>query len=231
MIKNRDAFLGALAQKLGREARTTPLPAPAPVNDYALTRFSELNQDELLKMFFDISSNVNLADCRLTTARDLAKAVKSIAAELGDGEILLSAEKSLAELGVTPQAIGPKAWSWGSVDGRENAVRASMSETGVVWAENALAESGTMVLFSSIENGRSVSLLPRNTIFVVKKSAILPRLGRLALKLHERYAAGIAMPSCINLIGGPSSTADIELVKVVGVHGPLKAVYLVIEDR
>lgn len=87
-----------------------------------------------------------------------------------------------------------------------------------------------MVLFSSVENGRSVSLLPQNTIFVVKKSAILPRLGLLSKKLHERFAAGIPMPSCINLVGGPSSTADIELVKVVGVHGPLKAVYLVIED-
>ena len=75
-----------------------------------------------------------------------------------------------------------------------------------------------------------MSLLPQNPIFVVKKSAILPRLGMLSKKLHERFAAGTPMPSCINLVGGPSSTADIELVKVVGVHGPLKAVYLVIED-
>lgn len=87
-----------------------------------------------------------------------------------------------------------------------------------------------MVLFSSVGNGRSVSLLPENTIFVVKKSAILPRLGALAARLHVMTEKGEALPSCINLIGGPSSTADIELVKVVGVHGPLRAVYLVLED-
>lgn len=230
MIQNREAFLGAVAEKLGRPLRTVPLPAPKPVNDYALTRFSNLSSDELLKMFFEISTNVNLADCQLTKARDLVNSVKSIAAQFGSGEVLLSGEKELVDLGVTPQAIGSQAWTWGSIEGRANAERASESRTGVVWAENALAESGTMVLFSSVENGRSVSLLPQNTIFVVKKSAILPRLGLLAQKLHERWIAGNPMPSCINLVGGPSSTADIELVKVVGVHGPLKAVYLVVED-
>lgn len=230
MIKNREAFLGALAAKLGRPVRTEPIPSAKPVNDYALTRFADRSPDELLKMFFEISGSVNLADCRLTTAAGAARAVKDIAAELGDGEVLLSAEKALKDLGVTTEAIGPNAWEWGSVEGRKNAERASTSRTGVVWAENALAESGTMVLFSSVENGRSVSLLPQNTIFVVKKSAILPRLGMLSKKLHDRFAAGTPMPSCINLVGGPSSTADIELVKVVGVHGPLKAGYLVIED-
>ncbi|XPE35190.1 LUD domain-containing protein [Shigella flexneri] len=37
------------------------------------------------------------------------------------------------------------------------------------------------------------------------------------------------IPSCINIISGPSSTADIQLIKVVRIHGPVKAVYLIIE--
>ena len=65
---------------------------------------------------------------------------------------------------------------------------------------------------------------------LLRKSTILPRVAQLAEKLHQKAQAGERMPSCINIISGPSSTADIELIKVVGVHGPVKAVYLIIED-
>ncbi|AGN88056.1 hypothetical protein H650_23895 [Enterobacter sp. R4-368] len=38
------------------------------------------------------------------------------------------------------------------------------------------------------------------------------------------------MPACINLTGESRSTADIELLNVVGVHAQLNAAYLFIED-
>ena len=52
----------------------------------------------------------------------------------------------------------------------------------------------------------------------------------MAKVLHQKAEQGERMPSCINIISGPSATADIELVKVVGVHGPIKVVYLLIDD-
>ncbi|WP_171548136.1 LUD domain-containing protein, partial [Shigella flexneri] len=46
-----------------------------------------------------------------------------------------------------------------------------------------------------------------------RKSTILPRVAQLAEKLHQKAQAGERMPSCINIISGPSSTADIELIR------------------
>jgi L-lactate dehydrogenase complex protein LldG len=45
--------------------------------------------------------------------------------------------------------------------------------------------------------------------------------------VRERYDA---MPSQLVFITGPSNTADIELVRVEGVHGPLTVHYLVVDD-
>lgn len=41
-------------------------------------------------------------------------------------------------------------------------------------------------------------------------------MAQIAERLHKMAQEGVRMPSCINLIGGASSTADIELIKVWG---------------
>ncbi|HFI3849612.1 TPA: lactate utilization protein C, partial [Escherichia coli] len=136
-----------------------------------------------------------------------------------------------AELGITERLQQEcNAVVWDPARGSENITQAEQAKVGVVYAEYGLTESGGVVLFSAPERGRSLSLLPESSIFVLRKSSILPRVAQLAEKLHQKAQAGERMPSCINIISGPSSTADIELIKVVGVHGPVKAVYLIIED-
>ncbi len=113
-----------------------------------------------------------------------------------------------------------------SLSRRENIANSEQASVGIAKAELALAESGTVVLFSHLGSGRSVSLLPTYTVTVICEQDLRPRLTQAMTFLKEQIAIGL--PSSVNFISGASSTADIELVRVQGVHGPLASSYIIV---
>lgn len=94
-----------------------------------------------------------------------------------------------------------------------------------------LAESGTVLLFSNRNKGRSVSLLPKTFIAIVPQSTIVPRMTQAATAISKLVSEGQEIASCIDFITGPSNSADIELNLIVGVHGPIKATYILVKDK
>ena len=211
-MDNRGEFLNNVAQALGRPLRLEPQAEDAPLNNYANERLTQLNQQQRCDAFIQFASDVMLTRCELTSEAKAAEAAIRLC-------------KISERLQQECNAV-----VWDPAKGAENISQAEQAKVGVVYAEYGLTESGGVVLFSAAERGRSLSLLPEYSLFILRKSTILPRVAQLAEKLHQKAQAGERMPSCINIISGPSSTADIELIKVVGVHGPVKAVYLIIED-
>lgn len=232
-LQNRDNFLSKLAQKMGRENgqfKRVPAQMETPVNEHPTTRLTHLSQTELCDEFMSFAK-VLLVDVVETKAENVAQVVLEVCEKYGGGEIVLNHDERLENLGITSAVQGKyQSYVWDFAKNRENITACEKANIGIVHAEYGLAESGGIVLFANKDNGRSTSLLPTTSVVVVRKSQVLPRVAQLAEILHQKAQQGERMPSCVNIISGPSATADIELIKVVGVHGPVAKIYVVIDD-
>lgn len=87
---------------------------------------------------------------------------------------------------------------------------------GITSADYALADTGSLVIFTESNEARLLSLLPPCHIAVIDSSQIVPSLDDV---FRLRPLPG-DQSSAMVVITGPSRTADIEMRLVRGVHGP-----------
>ncbi|HKS08274.1 MAG TPA: lactate utilization protein [Pyrinomonadaceae bacterium] len=99
-------------------------------------------------------------------------------------------------------------------------------DVGVTNAQAGIAETGTLVLDSSVERNRLVSLVPPIHIAILDASRIFQTLGETLTALQS----GDEVSPAITFITGPSRTADIELTLAIGVHGP-QELYVIINQN
>jgi len=144
--------------------------------------------------------------CVITT--DVADAVKQIIADLGAQRVAVSDAPELAEFGVVPGASDLFDF-----------------EVGITNAQAAIADTGTLVLDSSRERNRLVSVVPPVHIAIVAASRIYPALADVLAMLQS----GTELSPAITFITGPSRTADIELTLTIGVHGP-QELYVIVDE-
>lgn len=159
------------------------------------------------------------AGCRRTTADELAAAVAEVCSELG-----------VRSLVIPPDL--PTAWRPSTVELREDH-RLGTAELdrvdGVLsGCAVAIAETGTLLLDGRGASGRrAITLVPDRHICVVKAdqvvSSVPEAISRVAPSVLEHR-------SPVTFVSGPSATSDIELERVVGVHGPRQLRVLILED-
>lgn len=113
---------------------------------------------------------------------------------------------------------------WDETRGEENVDAALVATYGITYATAGIAETATIVQPTCAKCGRAISLLPLVHIAVVDASTIVPTM----LEIMDGYA-NKKLPSQVCFISGPSATADIELVRVEGVHGPMYVHYVIAE--
>jgi L-lactate dehydrogenase complex protein LldG len=83
----------------------------------------------------------------------------------------------------------------------------------------AAAETGTLFLVSGADNPTSLNFLPEAHTVIVDAADIVGSYEEAWDRLRAAFGEG-SLPRTVNLISGPSRTADIEQTIVRGAHGP-----------
>lgn len=88
-----------------------------------------------------------------------------------------------------------------------------------------ISDTGTLLCLSSAANPTSLNFLPEHHIVLLDKKRIVERKQDAWAMLRNE---SIAPPRAINLISGPSRTADIEQTIQLGAHGPRSLTVIIV---
>lgn len=201
--------IAAVRRALGRTAPLSAPPVP-PEIDEPITRLvhSEVGLPELLAKV----AQGNKMDVSLVSPDELVDQLVPYLRGKSVQSIMLSVSPLLEQLGVieTLRSGGFDARTWDALtldQGYE-------MDCGITEVWTAVAEVGGLVIRSSPEHGRAISLLPPLHVAIVEPKNIVPDLVDLFRMLPKDQNDKFV------IITGPSKTADIEMQLVTGVHGP-----------
>ena len=228
-MATREAFLAIVREAMAKGGQSPAIPAPeidAIQNAADLRKGLAQKKDALLAQ---LQKNAVLQEWNVVTvasegeARD---AIIAIAKGL-DADLVvrtshpvverLGLDEALAATSIESVLLAASSFNGDREQLQDIAARANIGVTGV---DYLIAETASASLVSRKGMSRMASLLPPVHIAVAHIDQVLENLGDL-LTLREAELADEDAPNWyMNLVSGPSKTADIEQTIVIGVHGP-----------
>jgi len=174
---------------------------------------------------------------RVANPADAADVVTNICEQKGATSVLRSTHDVLGEINVDAAVTSTGAnlgvtehtGDYDEAKVTESKTAAFAADIGITGVDYAIAETGTVVLHPRSGLSRLVSLAPPTHIAVLRPAEILDSLDELfALERNDHMTGKLA--GSMNLISGPSKTADIEGTTVTGIHGPLEVHLIILEN-
>ncbi|SER10776.1 L-lactate dehydrogenase complex protein LldG [Gracilibacillus ureilyticus] len=234
-IMNRDRFLTNIRTKIGGLTASQPVEKPVWTVSPQKKVLKDYTPDQLVEVLEEQCQHIH-TDFFRTSSNSLEKTLDEVLNHYGAKSVIYSNDERFVSYQLNPYfesslSTGREIYRWNEKDKETSISFAEKADVGLTFSDMTLAESGTIVLFNKKGQGRSVSLLPRDYIAIVPKSTIVPRMTQATSYVQEMVDNGEDIASCINFITGPSNSADIEMKLVVGVHGPIRAAYIIVDDK
>jgi L-lactate dehydrogenase complex protein LldG len=146
------------------------------------------------------------AGVRRTSRADLPAAIAQAAAARGKSRLLIPEGLPREWLPETMEFVAAESAGVDALDQAEGALTGCAA---------AIATTGSIVLrHSAAEGRRALTLVPDYHLCIVFADQVVETVPE-ALRLMHAAGAGL-----VTTIAGPSATADIEMTRIQGVHGP-----------
>ena len=239
-MSDRDDFLSNIRGALGRSA---PLDAPVSAVPHSHGPPGELNErvgrvreliardaDNLMSVLARVAVTSGWNVKRVGSAEAAGDYIMDVAREIEARSLVYSLHQvardalrpdALSEAGMeaVPIALGHESEERDAAELADLKRIMERSDIGVTGVDYAISETGTCVIIPRAGVSRLVSLLPPVHIALVERGQVLPSLDELFTLRRDDFISG-NLGSYMNLITGPSRSADIEYKLITGVHGP-----------
>lgn len=101
-------------------------------------------------------------------------------------------------------------------------------DVGITGCDALIAQTASVLVTSHSSGGRALSVLPPHHVVIADRSQLVATIADGFARLRDHYRTH--WPSFCSLITGPSRTADIERILVLGAHGPRRLTVILIDS-
>ena len=212
---HRAAILGSIRRSLGEPATVVAIAAEYAAIERTYTRTSRLDKHAVLDLFED-----RLREYDAGVYHANLQSISRVVAEI----LVARGKTGLAIPAGLPADWLPQGFLFDEAD-LFNADRLDKTQGVLTGCTVAIAETGSIVLQNAEAQGpRILSLVPDYHLCLVFADQIVATVP----EAFERIEATSALPT--TFISGPSATADIEMTRIKGVHGPRFLDVLLVDD-
>jgi len=229
MQNKEQAFLSHVAKVLGRDRPLLKPPKRDEVGPPAFWKEQKFDIDHPLAFFKRNLENLTGRVYIAKDSKDVSQQVNAWLEELQAKRVIMWDHEELKKV-VAIQDAKVKVDYWTAKGPKRKMMEAAeRADVGITWADYGIGYTGTLALFSSPIQGRSVSLLPTVHIAILKKENLVPTMSTVMNDIIQRRGNN-SVPAAVDFITGPSRTSDIEMDLSIGVHGPVKVWVIVLDD-
>lgn len=182
----------------------------------AIPARAQLPEAERQALFIEMAREAAAEVIELSSLQQVPSAVANWLQQTGIDELVVASDNPLPELcKQLPETLR---------------VRQGVAQAGdlasLTLSFLGIAETGTLMLYSRPESPTTLNFLPDNHLVILQRSDIVGVYEEAWSQLRARYPD--SLPRTVNMITGPSRSADIEQKLQMGAHGPRRLVIFLV---